>query len=260
MGEKMKKFLVLLSILCFGAYADTINLHWLNEDGTTYQNSTCTVDSDLNIPTTPPTKYGYTFTGWEMVNYTPIEYLEGTGTQWFDTGYKPNSNTRIEYDLMISKADNDIGDEHTSFEMGSRVAYHNKVFCSMFYTNNTFRFLYGSNDFSNRDISINTKHSIIMYSSGRCYVDGILQYNYNQENIDNNFNIYVFKFNNGGTPAGGGHGKLYYFKIYDNDVLIRDFIPVLDMSGTPCMFDKVEAKFYYNQGTGQFIAGPALTE
>ena len=120
--------------------------------------------------------------------------------------------------------------------------------------------MYGSNDFSDRDISINTKHSIIMYSSGRCYVDGILQYNYNQENIDNNFNIYVFKYNNGGTPVGGGRGKLYYFKIYDNDVLVRDFIPVIDNNEIPCMFDKVESKFYYNQGTGQFIAGPVIGE
>ena len=46
--------------------------------------------------------------------------------------------------------------------------------------------------------------------------------------------------------------------LYDNDVLVRDFIPVLDSNGTPCMLDKVEGKFYYNQGTGQFIAGPAI--
>lgn len=60
----MKKFLVLLSLLFTGfVYADTINLHWKNYDGTTYQDSTCVVDSDLILPSTPPTRYGYTFTG-----------------------------------------------------------------------------------------------------------------------------------------------------------------------------------------------------
>ena len=30
--------------------------------------------------------------------------------------------------------------------------------------------------------------------------------------------------------------------------------------GTPCLYDKVERKFYYNAGTGQFIAGPVIGE
>ncbi len=47
-------------------------------------------------------------------------------------------------------------------------------------------------------------------------------------------------------------GRIYYCKIYDDGVLVRDFIPVLDKEGTPSMYDKVEKKFYYNQGTGEF--------
>ena len=54
--------------------------------------------------------------------------------------------------------------------------------------------------------------------------------------------------------------RIYYAKYWKNNVLVRDFIPVLDANGTPCMFDKVEGKFYYNQGTGNFIAGPILDE
>ena len=62
------------------------------------------------------------------------------------------------------------------------------------------------------------------------------------------------------TSIAPGKIKIYYFKIYDNDVLVRDFIPVLDNYGTPCMYDKVERKFYYNAGTGDFIAGPIIGE
>ena len=36
--------------------------------------------------------------------------------------------------------------------------------------------------------------------------------------------------------------------------------PVLDKNGIPCMYDKVTDQFFYNQGTGQFIAGPVVTE
>lgn len=42
---------------------------------------------------------------------------------------------------------------------------------------------------------------------------------------------------------------LKYFKIYDGDNLIRDYIPVLDLKGIACLYDKVEKKFYYNEGS-----------
>ena len=34
--------------------------------------------------------------------------------------------------------------------------------------------------------------------------------------------------------------------------------PVLDKNGTPCMYDNVTDQFFYNAGTGQFIAGPVI--
>ncbi len=46
-----------------------------------------------------------------------------------------------------------------------------------------------------------------------------------------------------------------YFKIYSNNKLVRDFIPVLDEDNKPCLYDKVEKKYYYNQGTGEFLYG-----
>ena len=59
-----------------------------------------------------------------------------------------------------------------------------------------------------------------------------------------------------------GITRIYYTKIWDNDVLIRHFVPV------PCglkigdfvvpengMWDIVEQKFYGNSGTGEFIYG-----
>ena len=48
-------------------------------------------------------------------------------------------------------------------------------------------------------------------------------------------------------------GYIWYFKIYEGDTLVRDYIPVIDSSGRPCLYDKVEDKFYYNEGTGEFL-------
>lgn len=68
--------------------------------------------------------------------------------------------------------------------------------------------------------------------------------------------MYIFVFNNAGTPASSyGLMKLYSFKIYNDDgSLARDFIPV--RTGTEgCLYDKVEKKIYKNVGTGAFVLG-----
>lgn len=49
--------------------------------------------------------------------------------------------------------------------------------------------------------------------------------------------------------------KFYYCKIYENDVLMRHFIPVRDADGTTCIFDLVKQNIFYNIGTGNFVAG-----
>ena len=41
---------------------------------------------------------------------------------------------------------------------------------------------------------------------------------------------------------------------------MRDFIPALDPSGTPCMFDRVSKQAFRNAGSGQFIVGMTLTQ
>ena len=49
--------------------------------------------------------------------------------------------------------------------------------------------------------------------------------------------------------------------MYDNDVLVRDFIPVKILSTKRiALYDKVEQKYYYSSGTSDFIAGPSISE
>lgn len=45
--------------------------------------------------------------------------------------------------------------------------------------------------------------------------------------------------------------KIYYVKIYENDILIRDMVPILHWVGNtayPCFYDKVNSQYYYNLG------------
>lgn len=54
------------------------------------------------------------------------------------------------------------------------------------------------------------------------------------------------------------YGKMYYFKLYNDGILVRDMVPCKDMKGIVCMYDRVENKFYYNSGSGSFTAGPEV--
>lgn len=254
----MKRFLILLSLLfCNVVFADTINLHWLNEDGSTYQNSTCVIDSDLILPSTPPTKYGYTFTGWKIENYTQIEYLESSGTQYINTGVLPNDTIGIEADVVWLKSG---GDEEQIF--GTR--YNNddtRFYAPSLYTGKAG---YGwGDDWVLTNYTLNTA---TIYN---------VKFNYkNDRQVEINNNVigaltsHLPENISGNTlPMFAGlylqyrfllTGRIYRARITNGSSLVRDFIPVLDKGGVPCMFDKVEGKFYYNQGTGQFIAGPSL--
>ena len=57
----------------------------------------------------------------------------------------------------------------------------------------------------------------------------------------------LFGVNTAGTIKKSNKINIYDCKIYDNDILIRDMIPVLDKNGVACMYDKVNKKYYYNE-------------
>lgn len=58
-------------------------------------------------------------------------------------------------------------------------------------------------------------------------------------------------------PGGQYRGsyKLYSFKIYENDVLIKNYIPVKDASNVVCLYDTINKQYIYNQGTNKFLSG-----
>ena len=243
----MKRIIFLLSILCCnGAFADTINLHWLNEDGSIYQNSTCVIDSDLILPATPPTKYGYTFTGWKISDYISIEYLESTGTQYINTGILANNGNivRIVSDIKYNTVNN--GSNQFSGVYGG--AY----------------FGVSDGNWSNGGQSVGSADTLLHHFEfvAQIGTDGYVElnidgsiYKYNRSVLDGQVGVFSLP-----GYSYFSSSKIYYFKIYINNILVRDFIPVLTPDGTPCMYDKVAEQFFCNQGTGQFVAGPVLTE
>ena len=80
-----------------------------------------------------------------------------------------------------------------------------------------------------------------------------------------NDNIYQVKTNILKLPINSGfqlfsasnrffaYYKCRYFKLYENNKIIFNLIPALDVSKKPCMYDTVTKQSFYNQGTGEFL-------
>lgn len=52
--------------------------------------------------------------------------------------------------------------------------------------------------------------------------------------------------------------RLFSVKIYEDEKMTRDMIPILDSGGVCCLFDRVSGRCFYSEGEEHFIAGPLL--
>ena len=100
------------------------------------------------------------------------------------------------------------------------------------------------------------KHSITL-KSGLFIVDGFETTTPAWTNYGNSkVAIILFGFATkwGSQPVAllTGEQKIYYHRVIDNGVTIQEFIPALDESGVPCMYDTITATPFYNNGSGTF--------
>lgn len=178
------------------------------------------------------------------IGYKECKYIESTGTQYIDLGVKGNQNSRI--DLKIQPTNVQSKAAIFGYYGGNNNSYY--LYCS----NLTKLFQVGYKNWNDSNVAINT---IIYNISNEKNIFNINEYEYSLPSITENFETgsNLLLFNMSGGNYTGLPMKLYSFKLYNNTDLIRDYIPVIDPSGRPCLYDKVEKKCYYNQGSGEFL-------
>ncbi len=250
----MKKFIIFCTFLfCTAAIAHTINWY---VDGSLYHTTTCN-SGDSVTPPTPPTKYGYTFREWE--GYTQLEYIETTGTQYIDTGIYPNGLIRMTAKIETLRAGTEIsafsGVIHSGFTGVWQVVYSYQG--GVDFNVSQQEIVFSQSYVGIQDFDIDQINKTII-------CNGITKYMTETpvavEPGHSNIPLGRYQYEIGPGPSNFWYGKIYFTKLYDNNILVRDMIPVLDKNGTPCMYDKVSNTFFYNAGTGDFIAGPAVSE
>lgn len=242
----MKRFLLILSAVCFcfGALAHTIRWHIGDE---IIETTTCD-SGDTITPPTVPTITGHYFIRWDA--YTSVEYLESGDGTYIDTGFIANQDTRVIIDQQTLACGNKVD----SVPICSWITYNARAFCLRGCGNSlsAYYISYGNGNVNYGEFEDDFQRHVLELNKNVFYLDNVRKLTFGYANFQTPNALKLFQ----GSAASVL--RIFSVKIYDNDILTRDMMPVIDSNGIACMYDKVTNQFFYNQGTGQFVAGPAI--
>lgn len=181
---------------------------------------------------------------------TPIEYIQSSGTQYIDTEFKPNQNTRLIADVEI------LSVPHAQL-IGGRISSADAAF-NMLVSSATA----GRDDYNTTvlNFTAGSSHWKIDKNKNITTVNGSIV-THNVGTFTTTCSIYINAVNTNGAPMSSttANARWYKVKIYDNGILVRDFIPIKTTTNIYGLWDKVNKVFYKNAGTGTFTGGPTIT-
>lgn len=228
-------------------------------------------------------------TGVLVEEYQRVEYIENSGTQYINTGYYWTSdNVRAVLSANVTthnQGESLFGnEEYIGRDRYFALIPHNSGGTMKIFSldRNLIEFTYPLSTDMILDVSASTKGSdkyvnLAITSNGstknyggKATTGGSVITNPN--NLKTGVGeIYLFANHNsgagavtGGTPNRVGNQivgkmKVYSFKMYDNNILVRDFVPVVrSRDGVAGLYDMVGHKFYANAGSGSFKAGGVI--
>lgn len=182
-------------------------------------------------------------------SHTRLEYLEFKDMAYIDTGYIPGDNTAFEFEA--------------AFNMGAQCQYGSISTRPIKFS----RFHGGAETSSGRIcIYINYGGSIEAISKSNdgkfhsYYMSKILCRLDEIESLANlmipKLPIYIGRRNSENVSSIERYtmNRCRYAKIYENDELVRHYIPVLK-NGTYCMYEQIQEKYYYNAAGVGYITG-----
>ncbi len=179
-----------------------------------------------------------------------LEYLETDGLGYIDTGFYPNQDTKIEFTATP------LVNNSTVAWFGAREDYFLNTFTLWQLESNNFRGDYEiiQKTVSDLAINANTKYTVSM-GQGKLIVNNTQYVNWGEVNFQSPVPLILFSVSSKNvyvdldtsTMVDNRRAKLWFYssKIYDNGTLVRDYIPVKDMKGVSCLYDKVTEELYY---------------
>lgn len=181
--------------------------------------------------------------------YTELSYIQSTGTQWIDTGHKPNQDSVVEIGFQVT-----LNDEETYAICGSRngASGANEAF-GLFKMNSTRFDSYIAGQIKNISAAAINPHTAILTGKSITF-DGAYN-SFNGSNFSGNYNFLVCAMN----QQSGVDNRIASMKVfYCRGIMVTSFdlVPCRDPNGRIGMFDLSTNSFHNNAGSGEFIAGP----
>ena len=176
-----------------------------------------------------------------------VEYLESTGTQYIDTGYKNWTTSVYIYSevAFTSTSGRQLEGAVNSFYVGCNAGRVEAMYTSYFGT-------------IQADTKIILEKSIVKSGNNVTFTikkDGYAGYTRTQAYTGNEITKNIAFFNLIDNTSLGMKCKKYANKLIIDGVLVRDYIPVR-VGTTGYMYDKVSSTLFGNAGTGSFTLGP----
>ena len=183
--------------------------------------------------------------------YTRCEYLESTGTQYIDTGIigKTGVSMEAKFKVLDLTKTRTIGITDGTNRLSLVLPYAGTG--------------YLVNQIGNINKIVTTRRLSVgntattKQDGGKLYLNGELIDTVTPNTFNTNMTLYMFA-QHANPMVSFDISRVYNIKIWENGELVRNFIPCLDTNNTPCMYDTVTGQTFYNQGTGEFIAGPIV--
>lgn len=182
--------------------------------------------------------------------YTQLEYIESTGSQYIDTGIKPNDTTRVIFDCCFPSQSS------AAWLFGARAGTYVNTY-NFLTTNGLYRSDYGNEsggtpfDFSEDRFEIDKNGPVT-------YINGKIKDQSSEQKFSSALNLYLFGNNNNGVVQGQCKAKGFKSKIYNDGGIVRDYIPCKNQSGVAGLYDLVDLKFSASEGASAFVAGPEV--
>ena len=192
-------------------------------------------------------------------DYTRIEFVESTGTQFVNTEYMPKATDVIRAEMCVPHSQNVWSAAFGTRDRSSAHAFefdvHGKVNGAG--ADYTLRYLRrGSESVTTVTNFFNRRVGIVCNGTNLTWkpVGGGEETTLNSLALNGDcvFPLYIFGLNNGGTCADSDKSKykLFSFRVESADGTVRrDYIPCLNPAGDAGLWDTVEGKFAVKSGT-----------
>lgn len=187
------------------------------------------------------------------LDYTPLEYLQSSGTQGIILNDIANNNTGAIARLELLKYNSEP-------LVGRNLNWSARWFLPFPRTENSVRWGWINNHDLTKKIEVGQSYTTAYnWKNDKKVILDDSQVGTLSNSTFNAGNLGMFAYNYT-YGIGFSVGRIFSLSLSQGENVVRDFIPALDHLGVPCMFDRVTRTTFYNDYKGTFGYGFKETE